>query len=99
MLDRGAQISAILTSTDYRRSLLVQGGLEIACNVIVKLPGTMRNHLLMDRYVEIVKVNYIEPKHEVIRLKNRLMQPNKQTKREIHRTLTIQRKNRSQITT
>ena len=53
-LDRGAQISAILTSTDYRRSPLVQGGLEIAC------------HLLMDRYVEIVKVNYIEPKHEVI---------------------------------
>ena len=32
-------------------------------------------------------------------LKNRLLQPNQQTKREIHRTLTIQRKNRSQITT
>ena len=66
LLDRDAQISAILTSTDYRRSPLVQGGLEIACKVIVKLPGTVRNHLLMDRYVEIVKVNYIEPKHEVI---------------------------------
>ena len=65
-LDRGAQISAILTSTDYRSSLLLQGGLEIACKVIVKLPGTVRNDLLMDRYVEIVKVNYIEPKHEVI---------------------------------
>ena len=26
----------------------------------------MQDHLLMDRYVEIVKVNYIEPKHEVI---------------------------------
>ena len=60
------QIPAILTSTDYRRSPLVQDGLEIACKVIVKLPGTVRNHLLMDRYVEIVKVNYIEPKHEVI---------------------------------
>ena len=66
LLDRGAQISAILTSTDYRRSPLVPGGLEIACKVIVKLPGTVRNHLLMDRYVEIVKVNYIAPKHEVI---------------------------------
>ena len=66
LLDRDAQISAILTSTDYRRSPLVQGGLEIACKVIVKLPGTVRNHLLMDRCVEIVKVNYIEPKHEVI---------------------------------
>ena len=60
------QIPAILTSTDYRRSLLVQDDLEIACKVIVKLPGTVQNHLLMDRYVEIVKVNYIEPKHEVI---------------------------------
>ena len=102
-LDRGAQISAILTSTDYRRSPLVQGGLEIACKVIVKLPGNVRSHLLMDRYVEIVKVKYIEPKHEVILgsslKKNRLLQPNQQTKREIHRTLTIQRKNRSQITT
>ena len=29
LLDGGAQISAILTSTDYRRSLLVQGGLEM----------------------------------------------------------------------
>ena len=66
MLDLGAQISAILTSTDYQRSSLVQVGLEIACKVIVNLPGTVRNHLLMDRYVEIVKVNYIEPKHEVI---------------------------------
>ena len=66
LLDRGAQISAILTLTDYRKSPLVQGGLEIACKVIVKLSGTVRNHLLMDRYVKIVKVNYIEPKHEVI---------------------------------
>ena len=53
-------------SADYRRSPLVQGGLEIAWKVIVKLPGTLRNHLLKNRYVEIVKVNYIEPKHEVI---------------------------------
>ena len=66
LLDRGALISAILTSTDYWRSPLGQGGLEITCKVIVKLPGTVRNHLLMDRYVEIVKDNYIEPKHEVI---------------------------------
>ena len=65
LLDLGAQISAILTSTDYQRSSLVQVGLEITCKVIVNLPGTVRNHLLMVRYVEIVKVNYIELKHEV----------------------------------
>ena len=95
-------MSPILTSTDYCRSPLVQDGLEIACKIIVKLPETVRNHLLMDRYVEIVKVNYIEPKHEVTLgsfLKKRLLQPNQETKREIHRTLTIQGKNRSQIRT
>ena len=48
LLDRGAQVSATITSTDYQRSPLVQGGLEIACKVIVKLPGTVRNHLLMN---------------------------------------------------
>ena len=48
LLDRGAQMSAILTSTDNLRSPLVQGGLEIACKVIVQLPGTVPNHLLMD---------------------------------------------------
>ena len=66
LLDGVAQISAILTSTNYRRSRLVQGGLEIACKAIIKLPATARNHLLMDRYVKIVKVKYVEPKHEVI---------------------------------
>ena len=41
LLDQGAQISAILTSTDYRKSPLIQGGLEIACKVIVRLPRTV----------------------------------------------------------
>ena len=45
LLDRGAQISAILTSTDYRRSPFVQRGLAIASKVIVKLPRTVQNHL------------------------------------------------------
>ena len=101
LLDRAAQISAILTSTDYRRSRSVQGGVEIACKVIVKFPGIVRNHLLMHRYVEIVNVNYIEPKHEVVLgsflKKSSTAQPT--NKKRIHRTLTIQRKNRSQIRT
>ena len=56
----------------------------------------------MDRYVEIVKVNYIEPKHEVILgsfLKKSSTAAQPTNKREIHRTLKIQRKSRSQITT
>ena len=36
-LDRGATMSCELSSNHYRRSPLVQGGLEISCRVIVKM--------------------------------------------------------------
>ena len=54
LLDRGATITAELTSTHYRRSPLVQGGLEIACKIIVRMPGTVRNHMLIDKYIVLV---------------------------------------------
>ena len=54
LLDRGIVAQATLSTTHYRRSPLVQGGLEIACKVSVKMPGTIKNHLLMDRYFELV---------------------------------------------
>ena len=66
LLDRGAVVQATLSTTHYRRSPLVQGGLEIACKVSVKMPGTIKNHLLMDRYFELVRSLYTEPKNEVI---------------------------------
>ena len=62
LLDRGAHIELTLTSTNYQRSPLVQGGLEIACEVVVKMPGTVRNH----RYITLVKERYTEPKDETI---------------------------------
>ena len=65
LLDRGAVVQATLSTTHYRRSPLVQGGLEIACKVSVKMPGTIKNHLLMDRYFELVRSLYTEPKNEV----------------------------------
>ena len=84
LLDRGATISANLILTDYRRSPLVQGGLEIACKVSVKLPGSIRNQLLIDRYLELVKTLYTEPKNEVIlgsfRSEQSLQIPRKQGK-------------------
>ena len=64
LLDHGAKISLRLFSTHYRRSLLVQGGLEIPCHKTTKLPGTIRNHMIMDRYEEIVEEPYCEPKDE-----------------------------------
>ena len=66
LLDRGAVVQATLSTTHYRRSPLVQGGLEIACKVSVKMPGTIKNHLLMDRYFELVRLRYTEPKNKVI---------------------------------
>ena len=56
----GANVSAKLTSTNYRRSPLVQGGIEISFIV------TVVNQLLMERYKQQVEKLYIEPKNEEI---------------------------------
>ena len=55
-----------LTTTDYRRSPLVQRGLEIACKVTVKMVATVKNHMLIEQYLQLVKTLYAEPKNEVI---------------------------------
>ena len=65
-LDRVAVVQATLSTTHYRRSHLVQRGLEIACKVYIKMPGTIKNHLLMDQYFELVRLLHTEPKNEVI---------------------------------
>ena len=42
---------------NYRRSLLVQGRMEIAYLVTVKMPTTLRNTKLTEKYIELVKEN------------------------------------------
>ena len=66
LLDRGATVDAKLSSEHYRRSPLFQGGLEIACVVTVTMPGTVRNHMILERYKTIVEKLYCEPKNEVV---------------------------------
>ena len=61
ILDRGAKISAVLTSTYYRRPPLVQDGMEILCKVKVEMFPTLKNDQLMDRLMELVKTLYNEP--------------------------------------
>ena len=39
LIDRGTKVEAQLSSTSYRRSPLIQGGLEISCNIIVTMLG------------------------------------------------------------
>ena len=66
LLDRGAMISAELVSVHYRKSPLVQGGLEIPCKVIVRMSPTVRNNQLLDRLLELVSTIYSEPDTPVI---------------------------------
>ena len=45
---------------------MVQGGLEIACKATVRMPGAIKNHMLMVRYLELIRTLYAEPKDEII---------------------------------
>ena len=65
-LDRGPKIVAEVESSHYRRSPLIKGGLEIRCKVSVTLPGTIKNHMLLDRHKELVNKFYCVLKNEVI---------------------------------
>ena len=68
LIDRGADVTTKLTSTNYRRSPLVQGGIEIPCLITVTMPGTILNQLLMERFKQLVQEKYVEPKNEEILL-------------------------------
>ena len=65
-MDRGVIVSTQLTSEHYRRPPIVHGGMEITCQVTVKIPGTCVNILLMEKYKQLVQQLYIEPKNEEI---------------------------------
>ena len=47
ILDRGADVYAVLTSTNYCVLPLVQGRLEIPCRVEIHLPSTAKNRELI----------------------------------------------------
>ena len=55
LLNRGAKVTARLTGTHYRRSPIFQGGLEIPCLVTVTIPGSIKGHLLIQRYQQMVE--------------------------------------------
>ena len=65
-IDRGGRLSVTLTSENYRRSPLVQGGMEIGCKVTASIPGTCINILILKKYQDIIEENYTEPKEEAI---------------------------------
>ena len=65
LLDRNAVVTTELTSSHYRRSPLVQGGLEIRSKVTVKIDSSFNTNVF-DRYKAKAKELYIEPTNEEI---------------------------------
>ena len=65
LIDRGARVTAEITSSHYRKSPLLKGGL-VWCKVTVAMPGTINDHMLLDCYKELLEKLYIEPKNEII---------------------------------
>ena len=66
LLDRGARMTAILTSVNYRRSPLVQGGLEIPCRVKITMANTKKCDQILDRYLDLISTLYTEPNPPLI---------------------------------
>ena len=65
LLDRGAVDTAKLTST---HSVLVQGGLEIPCQVKAEMMATEKNKRILAHYLDLVNKNYkdLPPEKEII---------------------------------
>ena len=53
-----------LTSRHYRRSPLIQGGLEIKCEVVINSRATVLQSRLTARYLELTQNLYNEPVEE-----------------------------------
>ena len=66
LLDRGAHINAKLSETHYRRSPLVQGGLEIPCTLIIRMPGTVKSSELIKKCLEVFEARYEELQEVVV---------------------------------
>ena len=66
LIDRGAVVTAKVSSTNIRRSPLFQGGLEIPCTVTVLFPKTMKGKEVFDRYRQMVNDLYNEPNQPII---------------------------------
>ena len=57
----GAKVSCKVMDVHHRRSPLVQGGLEIPCQVILEMEMTDKNSLAIAEYKRLVSEQYQEP--------------------------------------
>ena len=66
IIAREAIVEAQLTAAHYRRSPLVQGGLEIPCSLTFKMPATKKSSELLKKYLELFESKYTEPQEIII---------------------------------
>lgn len=90
ILDRGAVVTAEITSHHYRRSPLVQGGLEVRCKVKVVTPPSFNMNVLK-KYEELVKNLYVEPKNEEILGTFVLLNSQDASRKETEQSTTVSR--------
>lgn len=61
LISRGGNVKVTVVDSKYRRSPLVQGGLEIPVTVCIELDSTSKNVSVLERYKKLVNENYKEP--------------------------------------
>ena len=62
LMDHGARWTATLRTTQYHKSPLIQGGLEIPCSVdVYMISSTVLSRKLTQRYTKLVEDFYMEP--------------------------------------
>ena len=66
IINRGAQVAVKIRGRHYRGSLLVQGGLEVPCEIKITMVGSIINHHLLVRCESLLKELHIETKDEEI---------------------------------
>ena len=60
-LMRGGVVSVEIMDKNYRRSPLVQGGLEIPVKLIAEIDASEKNEAIMERLKQLISENYREP--------------------------------------
>ena len=61
IVEHGASVDAFVLATHYRPSPLIQGGLEIPIELVVKLTDNEVNSAKLQKYRKFVDENYREP--------------------------------------
>ena len=64
-IQRGTVVSVKVARKNYRRSQLVQRGLEVPCEINLRMSASIVNHTLLQRYETLLRELYTEPKNSL----------------------------------